>query len=395
MKSSNQYLASKPRYEILDGLRGVAALMVIFFHCFETYSWETGTQIINHGYLAVDFFFILSGFVIGYAYDDRWNRMTTMTFFKRRLVRLHPMVIAGTFIGACAFFFRECEIFQVTECSLWIFLLTIVMCIFMIPCPQSIGNQLHTWDEINPINGPSWSLSYEYIANILYAFVLRRLPNIVIGLLCVLSAFFTLDLTLGWDVFGFFPDGPQYTVIGGWSLTSTQIFIGFTRLAYPFLCGYLISRILTNKVSAENPSGSPLKANGGFWWCALILVVVFATPQIGAGERGLADGAYQALCILVVFPVVIMLGAGSKLTSTRSAKLCKFLGDISFPLYITHYPLMYCQMSWVTRHSDAPLWQHISLNAGVVLISIGIGWACLKLYDEPVRKWLTEHWLKR
>ena len=82
MAKENIYLASKPRYEILDGLRGVAALMVIIFHCLETYIPMFGTQIVNHGYLAVDFFFVLSGFVIGYAYDDRWSKMSTWGFFK-------------------------------------------------------------------------------------------------------------------------------------------------------------------------------------------------------------------------------------------------------------------------------------------------------------------------
>ena len=91
--TSSGYLASKPRYEILDGLRGVAALIVVAFHLFETYSGGQAFQILNHGYLAVDFFFVLSGFVIGYAYDDRWNRMTIRDFFKRRLIRLHPMVV--------------------------------------------------------------------------------------------------------------------------------------------------------------------------------------------------------------------------------------------------------------------------------------------------------------
>ena len=105
MTQNNVYLASKPRYEILDGLRGVAALMVIVFHCFETYIPFIGTQIVNHGYLAVDFFFVLSGFVIGYAYDDRWGRMTYRDFFKRRLIRLHPMVVMGMLIGAAAFYF--------------------------------------------------------------------------------------------------------------------------------------------------------------------------------------------------------------------------------------------------------------------------------------------------
>lgn len=79
------YLASKPRYEILDGLRGVASMLVIAFHLLETYSKGPAYQILNHGYLAVDFFFMLSGFVIGYAYDDRWDRMDLAAFFKRRL----------------------------------------------------------------------------------------------------------------------------------------------------------------------------------------------------------------------------------------------------------------------------------------------------------------------
>ena len=79
--NKNLYLASKPRYEILDGLRGVASVLVVLFHLFETYSKGPAYQLINHGYLAVDFFFALSGFVIGYAYDDRWDRMTVWEFF--------------------------------------------------------------------------------------------------------------------------------------------------------------------------------------------------------------------------------------------------------------------------------------------------------------------------
>lgn len=106
-KSQSSYLESKPRYEILDGLRGVAALLVVAFHLFETYSKGPQFQIINHGYLAVDFFFVLSGFVIGYAYDDRWDKMSIGQFFKRRLVRLHPMVIMGGLIGMLLFYFGE------------------------------------------------------------------------------------------------------------------------------------------------------------------------------------------------------------------------------------------------------------------------------------------------
>jgi peptidoglycan/LPS O-acetylase OafA/YrhL len=279
MTQKDIYLPSKPRYEILDGLRGVAALMVILFHAFETYIPVFGTQHINHGYLAVDFFFVLSGFVIGYAYDDRWNRMSNWAFFKRRLVRLHPMVVAGTLIGAALFFLGQSEGFPlISKVEAWKFFLCLLMGLLMIPTGP--GLDIRGWGETNSFNGPNWSLTLEYIGNILYAFVLRKLPTAFLAILTVASIFMTLDMTMGWDVFGLFA-AAKYDVIGGWSLTPDQIYIGFGRLLYPFLCGLLISRILPGRMTEKNPSGSPLGMRGGFWWASLILVVLFATPQIG------------------------------------------------------------------------------------------------------------------
>ena len=392
MAKENIYLESKPRYEVLDGLRGVAALMVIVFHCFETYVPTFGTQIVNHGYLGVDFFFALSGFVIGYAYDDRWDRMTTWGYFKRRLTRLHPMVIAGTVVGAALFFFSGSYFPQTLSTPGWKFALCFIMGLLMIPC--GMGLDIRGWGELNSFNGPNWSLTFEYIGNILYAFVLRHLPKIALAILCIGCAFFTLDLTMGWDVFGLFPDGPQYTVIGGWSLTTQQMYIGFTRLLYPFLCGLLISRILPIHMTDANPSGSPIHLRGGFWWCSLAIIVIFSVPCIG-GKTGVPDGLYQAVSILILFPIIVLAGAGSVTTDKKSTAVCKWLGDISYPIYITHYPIMYMQMSWVEDHQDAPLWMHIMVNLGVVVISILLAYGLLKAYDEPVREWLKNHWLKR
>ena len=101
----------KQHFEILDGLRGIAAMMVVIFHLCETWNGDDhAKQIVNHGYLAVDFFFMLSGFVITYAYDDRWHpttgklRMTLGDFFKRRLIRLQPMVVSANLLGALLFY---------------------------------------------------------------------------------------------------------------------------------------------------------------------------------------------------------------------------------------------------------------------------------------------------
>lgn len=111
---STPALAPKTHYAILDGLRGVAAIMVVLYHLFEGSMSDREfhtDQIINHGYLSVDFFFMLSGFVIGYACDDRWGRMNLWDFCKRRLVRLQPMVVFGMLIGGICFYFQDSEIY--------------------------------------------------------------------------------------------------------------------------------------------------------------------------------------------------------------------------------------------------------------------------------------------
>ena len=383
--TNNEYLASKPRYEILDGLRGVAAVMVVLFHLLETYSKGPAYQIINHGYLAVDFFFLLSGFVIGYAYDDRWDKMSVWGFFKRRIVRLQPMVIMGTIIGAALYGFGQCEGFPLVGTSPgWKVLLAFVMGCLMIPCGPKMD--IRGWQETNSFNGPNWTLTWEYLANILYALILRHLSKIALALLAATAAFCTLDICLNWNVFGLLTEAraPQaYTVIGGWTLNPEQIYIGLTRLFYPFLCGLLMSRI-----------GKFINLKGGFWWCSLILAIIFAIPCIG-GEGNIMNGIYNAICILILFPTVVLIGAGSQVKGTKGAAICSLLGEISYPLYITHFPLLYIHMAWAWSHPQAPVYLHIMVTAGTFILAIAMAYACLKLYDLPVRKWLTEHWLKK
>ena len=177
---NSNYLSSKPRYEILDGLRGIAAIVVVFYHLMECYPKNIISSYFAHGYLAVEFFFALSGFVLGYAYDNRWQTrqnktgMTLWHFFKRRLVRLHPMVILGALIGICLFYYSgDIELFgKVDEAVWWMVLLQALLMILMIPLPQSMD--FRGWGELTSINGPVWTLMFEYVANILYALFFRH-----------------------------------------------------------------------------------------------------------------------------------------------------------------------------------------------------------------------------
>ena len=158
---SVNFADTKPHYELLDGLRGVAALLVVVYHIFEGYAFAGGKGVIdtiNHGLLAVDFFFILSGFVISYAYDDRWGRMTIGDFFKRRLIRLHPMIIIGTIIGVVAFLIggRHQWSGAVTPYS-WV-MVAMLLTMFLIPAVPGAGYEVRGNGEMYPLNGSMWSL---------------------------------------------------------------------------------------------------------------------------------------------------------------------------------------------------------------------------------------------
>ena len=150
--------SEKHHYHILDGLRGVAAIVVVWFHIFEAYATSHVDQIINHGYLAVDFFFMLSGFVIGYAYDNRWKTMTTREFIKRRLIRLQPMVAIGALIGALIFYFQGCPVWDVSQVAVISLFAATFVNILLIPSPP--GMEIRGLGEMYPLNGPSWSLFF-------------------------------------------------------------------------------------------------------------------------------------------------------------------------------------------------------------------------------------------
>jgi peptidoglycan/LPS O-acetylase OafA/YrhL len=381
---STTYLASKPRYEILDGLRGVAAMIVVAFHLFETYSKGPAFQILNHGYLAVDFFFVLSGFVIGYAYDDRWGKMTTWGFFKRRLVRLHPMVIMGTFIGALLFYFGSSPEFPLIDKTQW-WMVILMMFFGFTMLPATMKMDIRGWGETNPLNGPTWSLQWEYIANILYATIIRHFSKTMLAIFLVFAAFLTLNVTMNWDVFHVLDarNYAAYTVIGGWSLMPDQLCIGISRLLYPFFAGLLISRV--NKL---------IKVKAGFWWCSLLVAILLVMPRIGGMDNMWMNGIYESAAILILFPLIVSMGAGSNV-SGRSVAVCKFFGEISYPLYITHYPLIYMQMAWARSHPDASLSTIVFVSASVFIMAIAVAYGCLKLYDLPVRNWLKKNWLMK
>jgi peptidoglycan/LPS O-acetylase OafA/YrhL len=373
MKASlSNRLASKPHYQVLDGLRGVAALVVVLFHILEAHAGGSHIkQIINHGYLAVDFFFLLSGFVISYAYDNRWTQMTLKDFFLRRLIRLHPMIIAGSIIGAALFYYQASPALgwtNIEHTPVWKLLMVMLIGFTLIPVGK--GLDIRGWSEMHPLNGPAWSLFFEYVANLLYALFLRRLPNLVLVLLMLVAGGFTVHHEL---------TSANGDIIGGWTIDDPeQLKIGFTRLAFPFLAGLLLARFC-----------KPRSLKNSFLITSVLLVILLAMPRLGGSSQLWLNGLYECVCIMLLFPLIIWLGASARDESQTSSKASAFLGALSYPVYITHYPFIYLYTAYVYNHNLGNNLTQALPAAGLTLLCILIvGYLTMKYFDQPVRAWL-------
>lgn len=345
-------LQTKKHFELLDGLRGVAAIAVVLFHFMEWVYTDPSQNFIGHGFLAVDFFFCLSGFVIGYAYDDRLAQMGVLEFFKSRAIRLHPLVIAGSVLGLLAFLFDPFgghpELYSTGKIAL-----AFLCSLLLIPFPVIADRGFNLFS----FNAPSWSLFWEYVANIVYALVLYKISRRYLVLLTVLSA--AAILFVGYRA---------GNLLGGWS--GPTFWDGGARVAYSFLAGLLIYR-----------SNWIIKNRLGFIGIAILLFLAFVMPF------SKWNWLSEPLVVLVYFPFLIALGAGSSLT-TNFKKFCLFLGNISYPLYMTHYAVLWMFGNYYTTNKPAATQLTFIIISGIVLL-IGAAYLVMVGYDIPVRNYLS------
>ena len=384
LTTHTHFTDTKPHYALLDGLRGVAALLVVIYHIFEGFAFAETTNgegsglisTLNHGHIAVDFFFILSGFVISYAYDDRWQKMTLGGFFKRRLIRLHPMLVMGAVIGTITFLIGGREQWDGTVTPIGGVALALLLTALMIPALPGSMHEVRGNGEMFPLNGPQWSLFFEYIGNIIYALIIRRLSTRLLAMLVALLAALHTWIFV-WDLSG-------YDSVGiGWTIDTINFWGGLVRMLFPFTVGMLLARTF-----------KPRKIKYAFWICSAILLATFAVPYIASEGALSMNSLYEVVCIAFVFPIIVWLGAcGSAEGST--GRISGLLGDLSYPLYIVHYPVMYLFYAWLIDKHFYSFEDTLLMPAIVVAVSIALAYACLKLYDEPVRKWLAHKFMNR
>nr|WP_294788939.1 acyltransferase [uncultured Flavobacterium sp.] len=352
IKTAQEILKTKQHFEILDGLRGIAAFAVVVFHFIEWIFTDPSQNFVGHGFLAVDFFFCLSGVVIGYAYDDRIAKMGLRNFFIARIIRLHPLVIAGSILGLLAFLFDpfggHLELYTTGK-----IILTFICSLFLIPFPviEDRGFNLFSF------NAPAWSLFWEYIANIVYAFALYKIRRNYLLLLTILSAI--AICYVGYN---------SGNLLGGWS--GPTFLDGFVRISYSFLAGLLIYRskwIIQNKF--------------GFGSLTILLLLAFLMPS---SEW---NWICEPLVVLFCFPLLISLGAGAVLNPGLK-KACVFSGQISYPLYMTHYAFLWMFGNYYTNYKPDTTQLTLIVIISVVLLVV-FAYLVMFVYDIPLRNYLN------
>lgn len=353
-----EVLKTKQHFEILDGLRGIAAIAVVLFHFMEI-AYLPAKNFIAHGFLAVDFFFCLSGFVIAYAYDDRIGKMGIKEFFKSRLIRLHPLVIMGSVLGLLAFLFDpfggQPELYSAGKIIL-IFLCSILL----IPYPIISERFFNLFG----LNAPAWSLFWEYVANIVYALILWRLNRRYLLILTILAG---IALCYASHRAG-------GSLLGGWA--GENFWDGCARISYSFLAGMLIFR-----------SNWIIKSRLGFTGLSVLLLLAFLVPF---NEW---NWLTEPFIVLIYFPLLVALGAGADLKAGLK-KLCVFFGKISYPLYMTHYAAIWMFFNYFTAQKPALPQLTLVIITGLMLL-LGFAYLVMVWYDIPLRNYLTNRRKKK
>jgi peptidoglycan/LPS O-acetylase OafA/YrhL len=267
------------------------------------------------------------------------------TYLRARVVRLYPLIILGTLLGVLPYLASGRDPAYLARLSL--------QSILLAPEPfESFAVSMF------PLNPPAWSLFHEMIASILFGLGLWRtrhllLMPVLIGagaIVWLINDFGTLNI-------GF---------------RFSEIHLGFVRVFFGFGLGVLLYRVRNRIPVPAIPF--PYLAGG------LMLLLVW--PQSPAW--------LLYICVLVIFPAIILAAARSE---PRHVTLAKLSGDLSYPIYILHWPIYLGALgaSILIGFAFPPL---LLALAGLIAAVLG-SYLALRFYDIPVRRWLSRSQARR
>ena len=381
-------MESRNRCVHLDVLRGLAGLAVPMLHLQEGFlrspSGDWTLSFCGHNYFAVEFYLLLMAYIFGAAYDRRWEKgMGLWEFAKRRVRRLHPLVISGVVLGGLVFALQATGVAwagasmmsgQPAGLQVWAF----VSGLLMLP---AFG-----FTYIAPINPCSWTLYYQYLGNILYALVVRHMRSWMLAVAAALSA-------VAMAVFVFHPDlnalfGTQSAYFehlarrwtsfdGGWGLNDMQYTAGLVRLAFPLFFGLLVFR-LGWKIRLPKAVAT-----------ALVPLVFVALMYVPGGKGDLFamgsfwNGVLELATVFAFLPFLLLVGIGSDAPGGLFAQVADFFGRLSFPVYMSHFMFLPIHRHYVVQYSaKVSFAANVGVFAGAYLAILLIGYGVMKFWEK-------------
>jgi len=345
------------RFLLLDGLRGVAAFAVILDHVPGGWLGE----LVPGRYLSVDFFFVLSGFVLAHAYGRRleagWSPFAFMT---ARLIRLYPMYLMALVVGMA--------LAVLGALRGWIgpgwgdIAMVAALSLLFLPTPPGTG---FGQGELYPANAPAWSLFFELVANVVYALVARFLSWRVLGLILVMGAIAVAVTLLRHQGTG----GPGWL----WS----HLDAGLARVVFGFFAGVAIYRLRGQARLWAMP-----------WWLAVAAFVALIAVRTPEAWRAV----YDIAAALVLMPLLVMFACGAKVAG-GVARACGVFGLVSYGVYVLHVP-MFAVLGVIAGVAGVSLGEGPLLAVSVGLLAALVAGVAHFVYDRPVRRWLTRRRLR-
>jgi peptidoglycan/LPS O-acetylase OafA/YrhL len=337
----------------LDGLRGVAAISVVILHV----PFLFGPIRAPNAGLAVDLFFMMSGFIISHAYDKKFSSgMTSLEFVILRIIRLYPLYFLGLAFGVLVAIanslFGRSDVWDIGEISL-----RFLAGALAIPSPPPEGATINSAFSLNP---PAWSLFFEMIVNVFYAVMFFVLGIRAIVIITVLSA---VVLVATFVTYGHINFGSDWE----------NIYLGLFRTFYAFMFGCLLYRI-RDKIIIR--SIHPL------------IIMAFSVLMF-ASDFGEYSSFYNVVCTIFIIPVIVLFAINSE-PSARLSPTFAYLGAISYAVYSLHYPIGLAAQAVARRlfGDDFNAWGGL---AGVFFLIVVVVVSTLadRIYDAPVRRFLT------